>query len=53
MVWLRQQGGVLSLIECTLIEEPDANDEDGESVSFMHIFKHISTDELRPASLAL
>lgn len=39
MVCLRQQGGVLSLIECTLIEEPDANDEDGEPVSLTHIFK--------------
>lgn len=28
-----QQGGVLSLIECTLIEEPDASDEDCESPS--------------------
>uniref|UniRef100_A0A8C2DJ92 Ras protein specific guanine nucleotide releasing factor 2 n=1 Tax=Cyprinus carpio TaxID=7962 RepID=A0A8C2DJ92_CYPCA len=27
---LLKQGGVLSLIECTLIEEPDANDEDGQ-----------------------
>lgn len=26
-----QQGGVLSLIDCTLIEEPDNNDEEGES----------------------
>lgn len=28
-----QQGGVLSLIDCTLIEEPDASDEEGESAS--------------------
>lgn len=26
-----QQGGVLSLIDCTLIEEPDNNEEEGES----------------------
>lgn len=25
-----QQGGVLSLIDCTLIEEADTNDEEGE-----------------------
>lgn len=27
---LLQQGGVLSLIDCTLIEEPDTSDEEGE-----------------------
>uniref|UniRef100_A0A8C9ZPP0 Ras protein-specific guanine nucleotide-releasing factor 2b n=1 Tax=Sander lucioperca TaxID=283035 RepID=A0A8C9ZPP0_SANLU len=27
---LLKQGGVLSLIDCTLIEEPDASDEDGQ-----------------------
>lgn len=31
LIFLSQQGGVLSLIDCTLIEEPDANDEDGKS----------------------
>lgn len=30
---LLQQGGVLSLIDCTLIEEPDASDEEGESTA--------------------
>lgn len=30
-VLVLQQGGVLSLIDCTLIEEPDNNDEEGES----------------------
>lgn len=30
---LLQQGGVLSLIDCTLIEEPDANDEDCKCIT--------------------
>lgn len=29
-MFMLQQGGVLSLIDCTLIEEPDNNDEEGE-----------------------
>jgi len=29
IILLLQQGGVLSLIDCTLIEEPDASDEEG------------------------
>lgn len=29
-MFISQQGGVLSLIDCTLIEEPDNNDEEGE-----------------------
>lgn len=29
-IYVLQQGGVLSLIDCTLIEEPDTSDEEGE-----------------------
>uniref|UniRef100_A0A8C2G2V4 Ras protein-specific guanine nucleotide-releasing factor 2b n=1 Tax=Cyprinus carpio TaxID=7962 RepID=A0A8C2G2V4_CYPCA len=36
---LLKQGGVLSLIECTLIEEPDANDEDAKNSG--QVFGHL------------
>ncbi|KAI5613237.1 ras-specific guanine nucleotide-releasing factor 2 isoform X1 [Silurus asotus] len=36
---LLKQGGVLSLIECTLIEEPDANDEDAKTSG--QVFGHL------------
>ncbi|KAB5528459.1 hypothetical protein PHYPO_G00140440 [Pangasianodon hypophthalmus] len=36
---LLKQGGVLSLIECTLIEEPDANDEDSKTSG--QVFGHL------------
>ncbi|XP_051532189.1 ras-specific guanine nucleotide-releasing factor 2-like isoform X2 [Myxocyprinus asiaticus] len=36
---LLKQGGVLSLIECTLIEEPDARDEDGKNSG--QVFGHL------------
>lgn len=34
-VKLLQQGGVLSLIDCTLIEEPDASDEESKFTASM------------------
>uniref|UniRef100_A0AAY4BY48 Ras-specific guanine nucleotide-releasing factor 2 n=1 Tax=Denticeps clupeoides TaxID=299321 RepID=A0AAY4BY48_9TELE len=36
---LLKQGGVLSLIECTLIEEPDANDEEAKNTG--QVFGHL------------
>ncbi|XP_030647409.1 ras-specific guanine nucleotide-releasing factor 2 [Chanos chanos] len=36
---LLKQGGVLSLIECTLIEEPDASDEDSKNTG--QVFGHL------------
>ncbi|XP_026994089.1 ras-specific guanine nucleotide-releasing factor 2 isoform X2 [Tachysurus fulvidraco] len=36
---LLKQGGVLSLIDCTLIEEPDANDEDSKTSG--QVFGHL------------
>uniref|UniRef100_A0A8B9J6P1 Ras protein-specific guanine nucleotide-releasing factor 2a n=1 Tax=Astyanax mexicanus TaxID=7994 RepID=A0A8B9J6P1_ASTMX len=36
---LLKQGGVLSLIECTLIEEPDASDEDSKTSG--QVFGHL------------
>ncbi|XP_060762962.1 ras-specific guanine nucleotide-releasing factor 2 [Neoarius graeffei] len=36
---LLKQGGVLSLIECTLIEEPDTNDEDSKTSG--QVFGHL------------
>ncbi|XP_015219173.1 ras-specific guanine nucleotide-releasing factor 2 isoform X3 [Lepisosteus oculatus] len=36
---LLKQGGVLSLIECTLIEEPDASDEDSKGTG--QVFGHL------------
>ncbi|KAI2664409.1 Ras-specific guanine nucleotide-releasing factor 2 [Labeo rohita] len=36
---LLKQGGVLSLIECTLIEEPDASDEDAKNSG--QVFGHL------------
>ncbi|XP_066510261.1 ras-specific guanine nucleotide-releasing factor 2 isoform X1 [Hoplias malabaricus] len=36
---LLKQGGVLSLIECTLIEEPDASDEDSKNSG--QVFGHL------------
>ncbi|KAJ8262967.1 hypothetical protein COCON_G00154240 [Conger conger] len=36
---LLKQGGVLSLIDCTLIEEPDANDEEAKTTG--QVFGHL------------
>uniref|UniRef100_A0A3B3RZA0 Ras protein specific guanine nucleotide releasing factor 2 n=1 Tax=Paramormyrops kingsleyae TaxID=1676925 RepID=A0A3B3RZA0_9TELE len=38
---LLKQGGALSLIDCTLIEEPDASDEERESNSTGQVFCHL------------
>lgn len=40
---LLQQGGVLSLIDCTLIEEPDASDEECKLKQCVHVNRHTSS----------
>lgn len=46
-----QQGGVLSLIECTLIEEPDASDEECECLFIFTSPTTISPSTVRSSTM--